>query len=332
MKPHKTIFLFPILICLGIGAYLLVTFLLPSMNSSLVTPEPTERFAESISPTAVSNFLTGKTVYNSLDVLPDATVDDVKIELSALEQINLAFVRRPGWWHFVNKTWRYKDEINQQNRVETSEWEMADMFPPLTVYDRWFQLTDDEGSFGGTDLTIFSDEEGNPVQVLVSDDEGNGGNLTTMEHPLPDYLITPPDVAAEVDALPPEKAGSELSEIIEWLDSIRYISEIQAGLVSDGGTETYFMRVHMYVRGDPHELQWLPEPVIGYILTYRIDPTTGNLLETTTTAIGESGTAYLELTETLLIYECFDDLPNDAKQLWLSYMDQYWALIESQRD
>jgi hypothetical protein len=332
MKPQKAIFLLPILIFLGVGGYLLATFLLPSLNAAPATTEPAEQETEIVSPTAVSDFLADKTVYDNPDALPAVSVDEVKTDLAALEQINLTFVRRPGWWHVVRRTWSYKREIDQQNRDKSTEWEVADMLPPVQVYDRWFRITDEEGSFGKAGLTVFSDEAGNPVQVLVSDEEGNGGNLTTMAHELPEYLITPPEVAAEIDALPPKKAGSELSETIEWLDSIRFIADIQAGLVRDGGAEIYFLRIQTHVQGEPHELQWLPEPVTGYILTYQIDLTTGNVIEMTDTAVGESGTTYLELTETLLASERYDDLPDEASQLWLDYMDQYWALVESQEE
>lgn len=330
MKPQKAIFLLPILICLGVGGYLLATFLLPSLNAAPATAEFAEQEIEIVSPTAVNDFLADKAVYDSPDALPDVTVDEVKTDLKALEEINLAFVRRPGWWHVVRRTWSYKREINQQSRDETTEWELAELLPPVEIYDRWFKITDEEGAFGNAGLTVFSDEAGNPVQVLVSDEEGNGGNLTTMEHELPEYLITPPEVAAEIDALPPKKAGSDLSETIEWLDSIRLISDIQAGLVQDNGAEIYFLRIQTHVQGESHELQWLPEPVTGYILMYQIDPTTGNVIEMTDTAVGQSGVTYLELTETLLVSDRYDDLPEEASQQWLAYMDQYWALVESQ--
>jgi hypothetical protein len=331
MKPQKAFFLLPLLICLGIGVYLLATFLLPSLNASPTTSDPVELGTKIVSPTAVSDFLAGRTVYDSPDALPDVTVDEVKAELIALEEINLAYVRRPGWWHIVKRTWRLKDEIIQnRDQDETTEWEVADMLPPVQIYDRWLQIVDEEGTFGKADLTVFSDEEGNPVQVLVLDEEGYGGNLTTMEHELPEYMETPPEIAAEIDALPPKKADSELRETIEWLDAIRYISEIEAGLIQNNGDEAFFLRIQTHVQGEPYKMEWLPEPVVGFILTYRIDPITGNLIEMTDVAVGESGTTYLELTETLLVSERYDEMPEDTKQLWRDYMERYWELVESQ--
>jgi hypothetical protein len=206
------------------------------------------------------------------------------------------------------------------------------MLLPITIYDRWFRITDEEGSIGIADLTVISDESGNPVQVLVSDEEGNGGNLTMMEHEMPDYPITPSNIAAELDALPPKKAGSELSDIIEWLDKIRHISEIQAGLIQDDGDEVYFLRIQTHVLGEPYEMQWPPEPVTGFILTYKIDPTTGNLIAMTDTAVGALGGEYLEFTKTLLVSERYDDLPDQARHRWLAYMDQYWVLLENHRE
>ena len=329
MKPQKAIFLLPILIFLGIGGYLLATFLLPSLNATSTTPKSAEQETEIVSPTAVSDFLADKAVYDSPDALPDVTVDKVKTDLNELEQINLAYRRQPGWWHIVKRMWRYKDEI-LQGQDEAALRNTIDNYPPVQIYDRWLQIIDDEGTFGKADLTVSSDEAGKPFLVLVSDEEGDGGNLTDMERDLPVYLETPPEIAAEIDALPPKKAGSDLSETIEWLDPIRYISDIQAGLVQDNGGKNYYLRIQTHVQGEPHELQWLPEPVTGYILTYQIDPTTGNVIEMTDTAVGESGATYLELTETSLASERHDELPDEASQQWLAYMDQYWALVESQ--
>lgn len=330
MKPQRTILLFLGMLCLGFGVYLLASFLLPSLNAHPSTLVPAAQVNEIISPTEVRDFLTNKTVYDSPDALPSVTVDEIKADLTALEQINLKYVRRPGWWHIVRRTWTYTHEIDQQNQGENAEWHVAGLLPPVKIFDRWFQITDEEGSFGKADFFVISDESGNPVQVLVSDEEGNGGNLTMMEHELPDYPTTPSNIAAEIDARPPQKADSDLRDMIEWLEKIRYISEIQAGLIRDDGDEAYFLRIQTHVHGEPYEMQWPPEPVIGFILTYQIDPTTGNVIEMTDTAVGASGGEYLEMTETLLISERYDHLPDEARHRWLAYMDQYWMLVENQ--
>lgn len=332
MKRQNILLMLLCVICLGAGLFFLATNQVSPVSSNPATPEVLSHEDEIVPLVEVSDSLVDKTVYDDPSELPDATIDEVLADLNELEQINLAYRRQPGWWHIVKRTWRYKDEI-LQGQDEAALRNTIDNYPPVQIYDRWLQIIDDEGTFGKADLTVSSDEAGKPFLVLVSDEEGNGGNLTDMERDLPVYLETPPEVAEELDALPPKKIESVLRDTIEWLEAMKPTGldlEIQAGLIRAGGTETYFLSVQTYVQGEPYEMSWLPEPVVGYVLTYRIDPVTGNLIESTESAIGESGTVYLIHTENLLVSELFDEMSEEARQSWTTYMDQYWELLNSQ--
>ena len=279
----------------------------------------------------LSEFPVEGIIYDNPDELPDVTIDEVLSNLTTLEQINLKYLRQSGWLHIVKRAWRYKDEVLQA-QDEVTLRNTIDHFPPVQIYDRWLQIIDDEGTFGKADLTVNSDEAGKAFLVLVSDEEGNGGNLTDMARDLPVYLETPPEVAAELDALPTKKIESVLRDTIEWLETMKPTGldpEIQAGLIRNGDAEVYFLSVQTHVQSEPYEIRWLPEPVVGYILTYGIDPITGNLIESTESAIGESGAVYLIHTENLLVSKFFDEMPDEARQSWAAYMDQYWELLNS---
>lgn len=298
-------------------------------SRSVIEPEPT---VESTPTAGLTAFSDGRMVFSNQDEIPDTDIETVLADLYELEQMNLAYLRKPGWLHLIKRTWTKEDESLQEAQ-ENALWDISDMFPPIQINERWIQIIDSEGTMGAASLMVNSDDAGNPVQVLVTDTEGHGGNLTLIERDLEEYLETPPEIAAELDARASKQIGSDLRHTIEWLEPFSDNAikpEFQSGIIRNEGNDVYFLRVQTRVLGKPHDDRMISEPITGYILTYRIDTLTGELLEMTNTSIGESGAEYLTLTKNLLVSEILNEIPVDVQTRWNAYMDEYWILVNDQ--
>jgi len=259
--------------------------------------------------------------------LPTAKFEDVLTELNRLEQVNLEYLSKPGWLHLTQRTWDRSLEDRQED--ENAPYSTVGMFPPIQIYDSWDLIIDDEGTLGLGGFIVNSDENGNPIQVVVSDAEGNGGNLTLLERELTEFFENDP--SANLENATPTKIKSGIGNIIKWFENAQKVNlnpDIKAGYVFNDGVKEYQLRVQTTVMKEPYELQWLSEPLNGFIVFYRIDSMTGNVLEVTDYGIGLSGEVYELSSKVTLVKEIVDVMPLDVQQRYEAALDQYMNLVK----
>jgi len=282
---------------------------------------------EIIGETANPEVITEANLPEDTQGMSAAEIEDVLAELNRLEQVNLEYLSKPGWLHITQRTWDRSLEDSQED--ENAPYSTAGMFPPIQIYDSWDLIIDDEGTLGLGGFIVNSDENGNPIQVVVSDAEGNGGNLTLLERELTEFFENDP--SANLDIATPTKIRSSIGTTIEWFENARKVNlnpDIKAGYVVNDVGKEYQLRVQTTVMEEPYELQWLSEPLNGFIVFYRIDPVTGNVLEVTDYGIGLSGEIYELSSKVTLVKEIVDVMPVDVQQRYEAALDQYMNLVK----
>ena len=259
--------------------------------------------------------------------LPIVKFDEVIAELAKLQQVNQDFLSRPGWYHYEKKTWNLS--LVTQQESEDALFSTAGMFPPTQILEEWFQVLDNDATLGLGHFSVTSDENGNPVQVVVSDSQGDGGNLTLLERGLTDVFTNNVTKENEDVFINPVKLTSSIQTIIHGFERVKDFSPvIKAGLIIKDGIEEYQILIQTDVIDGPYEFEWSLEPVNGFITFYRIDPQTGIILETTDYDVGLSGMVYESFSEITLIAEIVDIMPVDVQQRYETALNQYMNLLE----
>lgn len=334
MKRIKVISILLTTIVFGLVTYTLVSSSVQSVESNPAPPNNLAGNNESTGAEGSKTIIevTDPEGFPEVDLPPDtegistAAIEDVLINLKRLEQVNLEFLSRPGWLHTTHKTW----DINlaDQKEDENAPYSTEGMFPPTQVYDSWDRIIDHEGTYGYGGFIVNSDDNGNPVQVVVSDSQGNGGNLTLLERGLTEVFEDDPSVSVEISS--PIKVSSGIGNIIEWFENAQEYNlnpEIKAGYVLNNGVKEYHLYINTIVMGEPYEFNWLSESVEGFASFYRIDQKTGNILEFTEEAIGLSGVTYQMFSQITLVREVVEAMPEDVQQRYQAALDHYIKLI-----
>lgn len=334
MKRFKVISILISIIVFGLVAYTLTNSTVQSVESNSATPanpagdkqdtiiEAPETTIEAADPEGIPEV----DACTDAQGLSTATMEDVLTELNRLEQVNLEFLSRPGWLHTTQKTW--SANLIDRQEDEDAPYSTAGMFPPTQIFDSWDRIIDDEGTYGYGGFIVNSDEHGNPVQIVVSDANGNGGNLTLLERGLTEFFEDDPSV--NLDSTTSQKVSSSIGNIIEWFESAQEVNlnpEIKAGYILNNGVKEYQLCIKTTVMDEPYEFDWLSEPVGGFTTLYRIDPLTGNVLEFTEEAVGVSGETYPMFSQITLAKEIVDAMPEDVEQRYEAALDQYLNLI-----
>jgi hypothetical protein len=155
------------------------------------------------------------------------------------------------------------------------------------------------------------------------------GDLTILERDLTEVFAnaTPPET--EDTPANPVKLESKLGKIIRLFEEIRgHEHEMRAGYVFGQNSIEYQIELKTEVRGEPYEMDWLPEPVNGFMLFYRFDSTTGTLLEFTEHDISTSKEIYRSYSEITLLTEFVDTMPEDVQERYEAAIVQYMNLMK----
>ena len=117
-----------------------------------------------LSPT-IETLLTKKDSLQLADLLP---------ALRELDQINLAYMQKPGWLHSLTERYNPFSEDNVGTPMEG-------LTPKLSQDEVWTFIEDETGTLGKASYYVVKDEAGQIVQVTAFDAEGFGGNLTLLQ-------------------------------------------------------------------------------------------------------------------------------------------------------
>lgn len=79
-----------------------------------------------------------------------------------------------------------------------------------------------------------------------------------------------------------------------------------------------------------YEMDWLSEPVGGFMLFYRVDSTTGMLLELSEWDINASREIYRTYSEITHFTEFVDSMPADVQQDYEDALARYQELINGE--
>lgn len=317
MKYLKSLSVFVSIVILGLVGCTLTSCAVDVVESSYSTPESGIEVNDKQS-------IAGP---ESLPELPIVKFDDLTAELTHLQRVNQDFLSRPGWYHYEKTTWN--SSLVDQQESGDGPFSTAGMFPPIQIHEEWFQVLDKKAALGLGHFSVTRDENGIPVQVVASDSQGNGGNLTLLERGLTEAFSN--NVTEENEAVfaDPVRLTSSIEKIINGLERVKDFSpEINAGYINHNGVEEYQVLIRTAVINEPYEFNWVPEPISDFITFYRIDLLTGTILEITEFDVGLSGEVYKTFSETTQIAEIIDQMPDDVRQRYEMALNQYRDLLD----
>lgn len=257
-----------------------------------------------------------RATFRTTEQIPVATIDEVITELTQLQEANQAFLTQSGWFHYEIESSIGSNPGQREADLVLYGWNPNISLSPVRIREEWLEVIDDQGTLGTGRYSVTSDGDGNLAQVLALDSQGNGGNLTLLEQGLSETLIDP------------ENLESQLGQIIKQFEQIREIdSELRAGYVEGRDGLEYQIELKVAARNEMYEMDWLPEPVGGFMLFYRVDSTTGMLLEFSEWDINISREIYRTYSEITHFTEFVDSMPADVQQDYEAALERYQELI-----
>lgn len=287
--------------------------------SEIVTPTSTEVLSptEPTNPTSTPEPTEERWVLHSTENLPNATIDEVLNELTLLNQAYQAFLSQSGWYHIKLENSISSAPGQRQYDFNVYGWDTTQLDPPIQTREAWLEVSSSEFGLGHSFYSVNSNANGDLIQVVARDAQGNGGNLTLLEQGLADNTVTSPALQ------------SEIGQIIDHLDQIRsYEQRLRAGFITGEKGREYVIDLAVVAQHEPFDLNWLPEPVNGFTLFYRIDAATGVILNFMENDINASKEIFRTYSEYTLAAEFVDLMPQDIQEHYEAAMERYRELLE----
>ena len=243
-----------------------------------------------LSPT-VDTLLTKKDPLQLADLLP---------ALREFEQINLAYMQKPGWLHSLSERYNPFAEANAGTPMEG-------LTPKLSQDEVWTFIEDEAGTLGKSSYVVVRDEDGQVVQETAFNAEGLGGNLTLLQRGvgIGDQAQEQPASSA------PTVLKSQLSSYIEELIQFEKASDTYEVWLE--GDALHISRTYQV---ENLEMEQFAEPVVAFVQDVTIDLTTGNYLSRSTNAILKSGKAELWSSQRLIFLEAGVQMSEDVRENW----------------
>lgn len=132
-----------------------------------------------------------RVVFRTTEQIPAASIDDVLTELTQLQQIHQTFLAQSGWLHYEIESSIGSIPGEREADLQLYGWDPIISLSPIRSQEKWIEIVDAKGTLGTGRYSVTNDGDGNPVQVLALDSQGNGGNLTLLEQGLSETLIDP---------------------------------------------------------------------------------------------------------------------------------------------
>jgi hypothetical protein len=243
-----------------------------------------------LSPT-IETLLTKKDSLQLADLLP---------ALRELDQINLAYMQKPGWLHSLTERYNPFSEDNVGTPMEG-------LTPKLSQDEVWTFIEDETGTLGKASYYVVKDEAGQIVQVTAFDAEGFGGNLTLLQRGV--------EMEDQTQELPTSSAPmvlkGQLSNYIE--DLIQFEQTTDTYEVWLEGNALHIAKTYQV---ENLEMEQFAEPVVAFRQDVAIDLTTGNYLSHSAEAILKSGKAEPWSSERTLLLEAGVQLPANVQENW----------------
>lgn len=322
----ETRFLVPILLLVAGIVIAGITLLKPNkVESQEYAPLPNPLVSTVISEPLVVAANAGVQPFESAVDGP-ITLDDLIKQLEELEQINIAMLRQPGWYHTTTKSWTQARE--SESALELSPGvDISYLNPgPISISDHWSQVLDSQGTLGRGSFDVDTDPEGNEKQVVVSDDQ-IAGNLTWLENGLQDAFGSKGQEAAAGISPGGGQAvvKSRLTRLISGLKSVApYLVELTAHTSPDEETLVFHYETKAVT---PYDFDNQPEPVIGFFEDYTIRKSDGEVMAYTTGVVLESGLVSTDATTITLVAEMVPAMPPEVQANYEAKLQKLRSLL-----
>ena len=243
-----------------------------------------------LSPT-VETLLAKKDPLKLADLLP---------ALRELEQINLAYMRKPGWLHSLSERYNPFAEDNVGTPMEG-------LTPKLCQDEGWSYVEEEAGTLGKANYDVVKDEAGQIVQETAIDAEGFGGNLTLLQR----GVGIDDQTQEQTTSSAPTVLKSQLSSYIEELIQFEQTSDSYKVWLE--GNALHMAKTYQV---ENMEMEQFAEPVVAFNQDVTIDLTTGNCLSRSTEAILKSGKVEPWSSQKLILLEVGVQMPSNVRENW----------------
>lgn len=256
-------------------------------------------------------------ILHTTEQLPDATIDEVLTELTVLEQTSKNFLSQSGWHHTIIESAISSVPGQREYDFEVYGWDSSQMEPPIQTRETWLKMANSCCVMGNNYLSIISNVEGTPVQLTACNTLGEGCPLSLPELSISECSFKGIDL------------NWLIGKIIKQLDQVRpYDHKLRAGFITGEYGIEYVIDLAVGAQDDLFDFDWLPEPVNGFTLLYRIDAKTGIILEFTENDINASKEIFRGYSETMLVSEFVESMPQDIQDLYIATLDRCRELLE----